>query len=112
MLNAILFLLLASQAVGEVLQADEVVIRADQRASMMCTTTLPMQTVVVSTLVVCAVDGEGAAQDCRSDDATLTAPQRRTALCMARLARVEGRDGQDVQGRFVALPISYRFVVD
>ncbi|MGV3578025.1 hypothetical protein [Brevundimonas sp.] len=112
MLGVLAFLLLTSQAVGEVLQAEDVVVRADRRESMMCTTTLPMESVAVSTLVVCTVDGEGAATDCNTDDATLTAPQRRVALCMARLARIEGRDGQDVRGRSVALPISYRFTVE
>ncbi|CAL1691186.1 hypothetical protein MMB232_01321 [Brevundimonas subvibrioides] len=111
MLKAPIVLLLASQAADGLLQADDVVIRADQSSMVRCTTTLPLETVAIRTVVVCTIDSEGTPHGCRTDDAALTPAQKRVALCMAARARVGGRDGVSIEGRSVALPISYRFNV-
>ncbi len=112
MIGVLVALLLTLQASSDLVQADDVVLRADRLAMARCTTTLPLETVDIHTSVICMVNGDGRPQNCQADDVTLTAPQRRAALCMAAQAWIEGRNGLEVKGRSVAIPIRYRFVTE
>lgn len=86
--------------------------RLTDRAGILdCTMALSRQIIDRRVEVSCTLDTEGRPTRCNVSQPDLSSKEKRAAICLARLYRMEGDDGRIVTNQTVAIPISLRMNV-